>query len=85
MCPVNMYVPRENICFQGTYLGQYKNSHVIICNYFNAIVLNHLYYEDDCCLLCPSVYGLNELLSISAKYAIHRDIVFNKLKCVFVF
>ncbi len=33
---------------------------------FNAIVLNHLYYANDLCLLSPSVHGLNELLSISA-------------------
>ncbi len=58
------------------------------CNvgcWFNAIVLNHLYYADDLCLLSPSVHGLNELLSISAKYATHHDIVFNEGKSVFVF
>ncbi len=34
---------------------------------FNAIVLNHLYYADNLCLLYLSVNELNELLSISAK------------------
>ncbi len=46
---------------------------------FNAIVLNHLYYADDLCLLSPSVHGLNELLSISATA---HDIVFNEHKSV---
>ncbi len=41
---------------------------------FNAIVLNHLYHADDLCLLAPSVHGLNELLSINAKYATDHDI-----------
>ncbi len=49
---------------------------------FNAIVLNHLYYADDLCLLSPSMHGLNELLSISAKYATEHDIVFNEHKTI---
>ncbi len=49
---------------------------------FNATVLNHLYYADDLCLLSSSVLGLNELLSISAKYATDHDIVFNEHKNV---
>ncbi len=52
---------------------------------FNAIVLNHLYYADNLCLLSPSVHGLNELLSISVKYATDHDSVFNEHKSVFVF
>ncbi len=49
---------------------------------FNAIVLNHLYYADDLCLLSPSMHVLNKLLSISAKYATDHDIVFNEHKSV---
>ncbi len=49
---------------------------------FNAIILKHLYYADDLCLLSPSVHGLNEFLSISAKYVTDHDIVFNKCKSV---
>ncbi len=49
---------------------------------FNAIVLNHLYYADDLCLLSPSVHTLNELLFISAKYATDHDIMFNEHKSV---
>ncbi len=52
---------------------------------FNAIVLNHLYYADDLCLLSPSVHWLNELLSISAKYATDHGIVYNEHKSMFVF
>ncbi len=48
----------------------------------NAIVLNHLYYAGDLCLLSPSMHGLNEVLSISAKYATDHDIVFNGHKSV---
>ncbi len=48
----------------------------------NAIVLNHLYYANDLRLLSPSVHGLNELLSISPKYATDHDIVFNEYKSV---
>ncbi len=49
------------------------NKHNVGCC-FNAIVLNHLYYADDLCLLSPSVHGLNELLSISAKYGTMRSL-----------
>ncbi len=49
---------------------------------FNAIVLNHLYYADDLCLLSSSVHGLHKLLSISVKYATDHDIVFNESKSV---
>ncbi len=45
---------------------------------FNAIVHNHLYYADNLCLLSPSVHGLNELISISAKYTTYHNIVFNE-------
>ncbi len=48
---------------------------------FNTIILNHLYYADDL-YLSSSVHGLNELLSISAKYATDHDIVFNERKSV---
>ncbi len=47
---------------------------------FNAIVLNHLYYADDLCLLSPSVNELNKLLSISAKYTTGHDIVIDECK-----
>ncbi len=49
---------------------------------FNTIVLNHLYYADNLCLLSPSLHGLNELLSISAKYVTDHDTVFNDSKSV---
>ncbi len=55
------------------------------CNvgcYFNAIVLNHLYYAADMCLLYPSVHGLNELLYIGDKYATYHDIIYNECKNV---
>ncbi len=46
------------------------------------IALNHLYYADDLCLLSLFVQGLNELLSISAKYATHHDMIINAHKSV---
>ncbi len=52
---------------------------------FNAIILNHLYYADDLCLLSPSVHGLNKLLSISAKYATDHYIVCNERKSVYLY
>ncbi len=42
----------------------------------------YIYYADDLCLLSLGVHGLNELLSISAKYATYHDIVFNEHKSV---
>ncbi len=49
---------------------------------FNDVIINHLYYADDLCLIAPSVHGINKLLSVCGKYAIDHDIVFNENKSV---
>ncbi len=68
----NIYVDDLSTALNKCYVG--------CC--FNVIVLTHLYYADDLCLLSSSMYGLNELLSISVKYATYHDIVFNECRSV---
>ena len=41
-----------------------------------------LSYADDITLLCPSVWGLNEMLKISNKYRLENNINFNSKKTV---
>ena len=39
-----------------------------------------LSYADDITLLCPSVWGLNEMLNICNKYRLENNIIFNSKK-----
>ena len=39
-------------------------------------------YADDIPLLCPSVWGLNEMLKICNKYRLENNIIFNSKKTV---
>ena len=41
-----------------------------------------LSYADDITLLCPSVWGLNEMLKICNKYILEKNIIFNSKKMV---
>ena len=41
-----------------------------------------LSYADDITLLCPSVWGLNEMLKICNKYRLENNIIFNSKKTV---
>ena len=41
-----------------------------------------LSYADDITLLCPSVWGLNEMLKICNKYRLENHIIFNSKKTV---
>ena len=41
-----------------------------------------LSYADDITLLCPSVWGLNEMLKICNKYRLEYNIIFNTKKTV---
>ena len=47
-------------------------------------VLNHIFFADDICLLCPSLNGLQELVNVCSSYAISHSIVFNCKKSVAV-
>ena len=41
-----------------------------------------LSYADDITLLCPSVWGLNEMLKICNQYRLEYNIIFNSKKTV---
>ena len=41
-----------------------------------------LSYADDIMLLCPSVWGLNEMLKICNEYRLENNIIFNSKKTV---
>ena len=42
----------------------------------------HFHNADDITLLCPSVWGLNEMLKIYNKYRLENNIIFNSKKTV---
>ena len=64
----NMYIDHLSIELNKLYVG--------------CCVVNHLYYADDLCLLSPTAYSLNELLSVTEHFAKKNDIVFNEGKSV---
>ena len=47
-----------------------------------GIYAGALSYADDITLLCPSVWGLNEMLKIFNKYRFGNNIIFNSNKTV---
>ena len=49
------------------------------------VKINHLYYADDLCLICPSIHGLSLLIDTCVEFAKKNDIVFNekKTECLF--
>ena len=49
------------------------------CN-IGGQVINHLMYADDLSLVCPSIKGLRDLVSICESYGIEHDIVYHKVK-----
>ena len=60
----------------------------LLCIVFACIIfIHHIYagalsYADDITLLCPSVWGLNEMLKICNKYRLENNIIFNSKKTV---
>ena len=54
------------------------------CN-IGGVTINHLMYADDLALMCPSVRGLRELISICESYGIDHDIMYHpkKSKCMY--
>ena len=57
------------------------NNQAVGCYLGNAKV-NHILFADDLCCICPSVHGLQNLLSICKEYAASHDIIFNHTKTV---
>ena len=68
----NVYIDDLSIKLQKKYVG---------CKIANKII-NHLFYADDLVLLCPSHWGLQELLVECEEYALEHDILFNTKKSV---
>ena len=68
----NVYMDDLSLRLQKKYVG---------CKIANKII-NHLFYADDLVLLCPSHWGLQELLDSCEKYALEHDILFNTKKSV---
>ena len=60
-------------------LTKVLNDSKIGCN-LNGIVINHLMYADDSCIMSPSPAGLQKLLDICCMYAESNSIVYNELK-----
>jgi len=48
----------------------------------NGVLINHLLYADDLCLICPSVKCLQLLIDHCCEYAKNHDIIFNCDKTV---
>ena len=53
------------------------------CHIGNTIV-NHFLYADDICIICPSVKGLQKLMSICERFGAENHILFNENKSMCV-
>ena len=60
-------------------LSQVLNRSKIGCT-INGMVINHLMYADDSCIMAPSAAGLQKLLSLCCDYAEDNTIIYNKTK-----
>ncbi len=61
------------------FLSKKLNETKIGCK-VNDVLLNHLFYADDLCILCPSSRGLQRLLNICHECGVELDILFNERK-----
>ena len=50
--------------------------------YIGEVLLNHLMFADDICVLCPSVRWLQRILDLCQAYAESHGIIFNRNKTV---
>ena len=50
--------------------------------YIGEVLLNHLMFADDICVLCPSVHWLQRILDVCQAYAESHGIIFNCNKIV---
>ena len=50
--------------------------------YIGEVLLNHLTFADDICVLCPSVRGLQSILDVCQAYAESHKIIFSCSKTV---
>ena len=57
------------------------NNQAVGC-YLDNTKVNHILFADDLCCICPSVRGLQNLLSISEEYVASHDIIFDHTKAV---
>ena len=51
-------------------------------SHISGVYAGALSYADDITLLCPSVWGLNEMLKICIKYRLENNIIFNSKNIV---
>ena len=51
--------------------------------YIGEVLLNHLMFADDICVLCPSVRWLQRILDVCQAYAESHGIIFNCKKKLF--
>ena len=76
MSPVlfNIYMDELSCNLNQSYIG---------CS-MNGMIINHLMYADDTCIIAPSPSALQELLDICADFAVSNFIIFNekKTKCM---
>jgi len=70
----NIYIDELSCNLNQSYIG---------C-IMNGMIINHLVYADDTCIITPSPSALHELLDICADFAISNFIIFNekKTKCM---
>ena len=59
------------------------NQSYIDCS-MNGMIINHLMYADDTCIIAPSHTSLRELLDICPDFSVSNYIIFNekKTRCV---
>ena len=48
----------------------------------NGMIINHLMYADDPCIVAPSPTALQEVLDICADFPVSNSIIFNEKKCM---
>jgi len=60
------------------------NQSYISCS-MNGMIINHLMYADDTCIIAPSPSAIQELLDICADFAVSNFIILieKRIKCVF--
>ena len=60
-------------------LSKISNDSGISC-YVDNVCVNHVFYDDDLCLMDPCAIALQQLLNICHRYSIIVDLNFNSLK-----
>ncbi len=64
-------------------LSRILNESKIGCR-LNGMMINHIMYADDSCIIASSPSGLQKLLNICSSFALDNTIVYNETKTKFM-